>query len=107
MKLGALKQEIRSTKNPAVMVDIGHQRVPPGYVVVPMEPIATAPNDGSLCVVWVSPGHGLPGFWTVCAYHPDAGWCACELREVTHWVPLPNFAIVPTSGPEQKAEGPK
>lgn len=53
---------------------------------VGIEPISTAPTDGTEVNVWVAPAHGLLGFWTRCAYHPDAGWCADELREVTHWL---------------------
>ncbi len=22
-------------------------------------------------------------------WHPDAGWCVCEVREATHWAKLP------------------
>lgn len=64
-----------------------------GVFVVEWKPIETAPKDGT--VVWVyvaarSEGvqEELPAFQTCCAYHPDAGWCADELREVTHWMPL-------------------
>lgn len=53
------------------------------------ELIATAPRDGTEVWVFVAPRDGLRGFQCVCAYHPDAGWCADELREVTHWQPLP------------------
>lgn len=52
-------------------------------------PIETAPTDGTEVWVYVAPRDGLKGFQCVCAYHPDAGWCADELREVTHWMPLP------------------
>lgn len=52
------------------------------------QPIDTAPRDGTLLWVYVAPYSGLPGFQTTCAYHPDAGFCADELREVTHWKPL-------------------
>lgn len=52
-------------------------------------PIETAPKDGTEVWVYVAPREGLRGFQCVCAYHPDAGWCADELREVTHWMPLP------------------
>lgn len=50
-------------------------------------PISEAPTDGTTVVVWAAPAHGLPGTLTWCAYHPDAGWCVCELREVTHYLP--------------------
>jgi hypothetical protein len=52
-------------------------------------PIETAPQDGSLVIVWAAQREGLPGFVTCCSYHPDGGWCVCELREVTLWQPLP------------------
>ncbi len=47
--------------------------------------IDTARTDGTEYWVYVAPRDGLPGFQTRCAYHKDAGWCADELREVTHW----------------------
>lgn len=49
--------------------------------------ISEAPKyeDGEV-LVWVSPRGGLAGFITWCAWHPDAGWCADELREVTHYM---------------------
>ena len=53
------------------------------------QPIETAKTDGTLVIVYAPPSHGLTGLVTVCAYHPDGGWCVCELREVTHWHPLP------------------
>lgn len=52
-------------------------------------PIETAPRDGTVVIVHAAERDGLPAFQTVCAWHPDAGWCVCELREVTHWQPLP------------------
>ena len=54
--------------------------------------IATAPRDGREIVAYsqdVSGTAGLPPFVSLCAWHPDAGFCTCELREVTHWMPLP------------------
>lgn len=53
------------------------------------QPIETAPRDGTEVWVYVAAAHGLPSFECMCAYHEDAGWCADELREVTHWQPLP------------------
>jgi hypothetical protein len=53
------------------------------------QPIETAPRDGTTVQVYLPPKDGLPGFVTTCAWHPDAGWCADELREITHWAPLP------------------
>jgi hypothetical protein len=52
-------------------------------------PIADAPTDGTVYYVYAAPAHGLPGFWTTCGYHPDAGWCVDEFREVTHFIPRP------------------
>jgi hypothetical protein len=59
------------------------------------QPIATAPRDGTEVLVYARVLH--PEKWgvhlepMVCAasYHPDAGWCVCEIRDATHWRPLP------------------
>lgn len=51
--------------------------------------IESAPRDGTRVLVWAGRCCDLPGFWTIAAYHKDAGWCVCELREATHWQPLP------------------
>ena len=51
------------------------------------KPISEAPTDGSVQLVYTSPYHDLPGFISSCAYHPDAGWCTDELREVTAYLP--------------------
>jgi len=59
------------------------------------QPIATAPKDGTEVLVYARVLH--PEKWgvhlepMVCAasYHPDAGWCVCEIRDATHWRPLP------------------
>ena len=53
------------------------------------QPVATAPKDGTHVLIYASPRDGLEGFQTVAAYHDDAGWCVCELRYATHWMPLP------------------
>ena len=61
------------------------------------QPIETAPTDGSPVLVYAQDPHEpppgvtgkLPSFMTVASHHPDAGWCVCELRVVTHWMPLP------------------
>ena len=52
-------------------------------------PIETAPKDGTIIWIYAPPAHGLPALQTQCAWHPDAGFCVCELREPTHWMPLP------------------
>lgn len=51
--------------------------------------ISTAPTDGTLILVWAPAAHGLPAMYSLCAWHPDAGFCIDELREPTHWQPLP------------------
>ena len=52
------------------------------------QPIATAPHDRPI-VVYAPPREGLPEFAGMCEWHPDAGFCVCELREVTHWMDRP------------------
>ena len=52
------------------------------------QPIATAPRDGTRVWVYVAAAHDLPAFQCACAWHPDGGWCADELRPITHWMPL-------------------
>lgn len=56
------------------------------------QPISEAKTDGTVYPVWVAPYQGLDGFLTACGYHPDAGWCADELREVTHFIDCPLVA---------------
>ena len=55
----------------------------------PWRPIETAPTDGTVVLVFAEERQGLPAFQCTAAYHEDAGWCVDELREVTHWMPLP------------------
>ena len=55
----------------------------------PWRPIETAPKDGTVVLVFAEERQGLPAFQCTAAYHEDAGWCVDELREVTHWMPLP------------------
>ena len=53
--------------------------------------IATAPKDGTEFIAYsqdVSGNTGLNPFVSLCAWHPDAGFCTCELRQVTHWMPF-------------------
>ena len=62
------------------------------------QPIETAPKDGTRVLVYAQlnppeKGHEsihdmLPVICTA-EYHPDAGWCVCTEREVTHWMHLP------------------
>jgi len=53
------------------------------------KPIESAPRDGTPIWVWAPPAHGLSAMHSLCAYHPDAGFCIDELRDPTHWRPLP------------------
>lgn len=59
------------------------------YEAALWQPIETAPRDGGVVIVRTNSVEGLPAFATCCAYHPDAGWCVDDLRECTHWRPLP------------------
>lgn len=58
------------------------------------QPIDTAPKDGTEIVVF-APGNRdgfpepLPDIVSLCAWHGDAGFCVDELRQPTHWMPLP------------------
>ena len=51
--------------------------------------IETAPKDGTIIIVF-APGKelGLPDFVGLCSWHEDAGFCICELRNPTHWMPF-------------------
>jgi hypothetical protein len=53
-------------------------------------PIETAPRDGTLILVYAPSKHGLPAMFSMCAWHPDAGFCIDELREPSHWMKCPN-----------------
>lgn len=59
------------------------------------QPIETAPTgdagtrDAPDVLVYAAPAHGLPGFMCVARWDIDAGWCVDELRQATHWQPLP------------------
>lgn len=52
-------------------------------------PIETAPRDGIEFVVYCPGAHGIKHMASLCAWHEDAGFCVDELREPTHWQPLP------------------
>lgn len=62
-----------------------------------LRPMSEAPKDGSEIIVYatdtVSSGYAkgdpIPPMWSVTSYHPDAGFCVCELREPIGWLPLP------------------
>lgn len=61
-------------------------------------PIRFAPQNGSSIWAYTAASHGLPAFQGVCSYHPEAGWCTDELREVTHFVPLADVWLPPPTG---------
>ena len=52
------------------------------------ETIETAPTDGTIVWGYVPAHDGSPSFQCQCAYNASAGWCAIEMRRVTHWMPL-------------------
>ena len=54
------------------------------------QPIETAPTDGTAVLTYAPGKYGLIPLFSVARYHPDAGWCVDELRDVTHWMPLPD-----------------
>ncbi len=58
--------------------------------------IATAPQDRMVLVYAVEDPEkvppeckGLEPLICTTKWHPDAGWCVCEVREATHWTELP------------------
>lgn len=59
------------------------------------QPIETAPTDGTMVLVYavvLEPkkwGIKLDPIICAAAYHEDAGFCVCEIRDATHWMPLP------------------
>ncbi len=63
------------------------------------QPIDTAPKDGTLFLAWAPGVFDLPAMFSLCAWHPDAGFCIDELRVATHWMPLP-AAPQPSTGAE-------
>lgn len=54
-------------------------------------PIETAPKQQWTWIIVYAPGEAwdLPGIVSPCQWHPDAGFCVDELRDPTHWMPLP------------------
>lgn len=65
-----------------------------GYAVVRRwQPIETAPRDRLVEVYapspdparWTPEVHNLPPIVCLARWHPDGGFCVCEIREVTHW----------------------
>ena len=62
------------------------------------QPIETAPRDGTRVLVyarldppekWHEALRDIPPVMAVASWHPDGGWCVCEVRDATHWMPLP------------------
>lgn len=48
--------------------------------------IATAAEDPNLLIeVYAPEREGLPPMVSLCRWHPDAGFCVCEIRNVTCW----------------------
>ena len=58
-------------------------------------PIETAPTDGTLLLVFAPSYEGLPSMYSLCAYHPDAGFCIDELRSPSHWRQIPAPPVKP------------
>lgn len=58
--------------------------------------IVDAPKDGTLFLAYAPPSEGLPELYSLCAWHPDAGFCIDELRVVSHWMSLPSAPPVET-----------
>jgi hypothetical protein len=63
-------------------------------------PIETAPKDGTDFLAYSQDlgTNDLPPFISLCSWHPDAGFCTCEIRTVTHWLPLPSPPITQSKG---------
>jgi hypothetical protein len=57
------------------------------------KPIESAPTDGTLILVWCASRDGLPGMYSLCRYHPNAGFCVDELRYPTYWMELPEAPL--------------
>ena len=51
-------------------------------------PISEAVEDPTVTIeVYAPDREGLGPIVTLCNWHPSAGWCIDELRDVTHWRP--------------------
>ena len=82
-----------------LVADVWNERLNASQSAELWMPIATAPRDGTAVLVYVAEREGLSAFQCVCAWHEDAGWCADELRPVTHWRPLPGPPPAPEPRP--------
>jgi hypothetical protein len=57
--------------------------------------VYAAPYTGG----WDDPSMWLPGFVSLCRWHPDAGFCVDELREAVMWCPVVYPEIPAASAP--------
>lgn len=63
-------------------------------VMTMWQPIATAPKDGTVFIAYSEDirvpeeSNRLPPFVSLCSWHPDAGFCTCEIRDPTFWMPF-------------------
>lgn len=76
----------KATKPPARRVQRRKDMEPPG-TAMHWQPIATAPQDGKRCLVWV----GRPAFAAFASPKPGAPpvWCdRARVLQPTHWLPL-------------------
>lgn len=73
------------------------------------KPIETAPRDELVLVF--APGTSdrwdgdLGNLICPCKWHPDAGFCVCELRDPTHWMPLPSPPVLVGGGDQDQDHG--
>lgn len=56
--------------------------------LVTWKSIEDAPRDELIEVFAPGGPCDLPDLVSLCQWHPDAGFCVCELREPTHWRPF-------------------
>jgi hypothetical protein len=67
-----------------------------GELLDRLEPhsMETAPTDGTPFLAYSVDlkGCGLSPFFSVCAWHEDAGFCTDEIREPIYWWPLPEIS---------------
>lgn len=72
--------------------------VPPPPPEYSRQPISTAPQTRAILVYAQDVackegrtiyGEPLPSFFAVVKWHPDGGFCVCQIREATHWWELP------------------
>lgn len=63
-----------------------------GWTLHEWSDISKAKQDGTRYLMWSEDVRnvGLPPFMSVCAWHPEAGFCTDELREPTKFMELPS-----------------